>query len=187
VIQWREQPAELPLHSIDSLYSRLPLAEAKLVEARQSDGLVIVVDAAARIEVEQHLGARHDEQGGLLVGDVFTGATGAILAVFVRTGVPATEFSSSGVSLRMETGVWTRAREALREKELIIGWYHSHPGLGAFFSHTDRRTQRAFFPHPFSIGWVRDSIYAQECWFAGAESDAVPAERTITLNPGRAA
>ena len=181
MIQWREQHAELPLQPIASLCARLCAADARRVEAGRTDGLVIVVDAAARIGIEAHLAASRDEQGGLLVGEAFIADRGAIVAVRIRDGVPAIDFESSGVSLRMETGVWTRARESLRERELIVGWYHSHPGLGAFFSDTDRATQRAFFPHAFSVGWVRDPIHEEDRWFVGAESEAVPADRAVTL------
>ena len=68
--------------------------------------------------------------------------------------------------------MWDRARQALRPLELIVGWYHSHPGLGAFFSATDRRTQAAFFPHPYSVGWVIDPELDDEAFFVGQESGA---------------
>jgi hypothetical protein len=184
VIQWREQETELPLQPIEALFSRLSGVAAATVESLCPDGRVIVVDVPGRVEVERHLAASHDEQGGLLVGEVFTRSDGMIAAVFVRAGIPSLEFASSGVSLRMEAGVWTRAREALRGQELIVGWYHSHPGLGAFFSATDRRTQRAFFPHPFSLGWVRDPLHGEECWFVGAESEALPPQQVLAFDPG---
>ena len=44
---------------------------------------------------------------------------------------------------------------------------------------TDRATQRAFFPHPFSIGWVRDPIHEQDRWFVGADSDEVHPARVL--------
>ena len=181
MIEWREQKTELPFCPLASLTRRLSARDAAIIDAQCADGRVIVVDGQGRAEVERHLAASSDEQGGLLVGEVFTRSDGALAAVFVRAGVAALAFASSGVSLRMEAGVWTRAQEVLRAQELIVGWYHSHPGLGAFFSSTDRRTQRAFFPHPFSVGWVRDPVHGDECWFVGAESEAVPAQRVLNL------
>jgi proteasome lid subunit RPN8/RPN11 len=184
VIQWREQKIELPLQPIDTLLLRLSDADAASVGLLCADGRAIVLEHLGRIEVERQLAASWDEQGGLLVGEVFTHTDGAIAAVVVRAAVEALEFASSSVSLRMEAGVWTRAREALRARELIVGWYHSHPGLGAFFSDTDRRTQRAFFPHPYSVGWVRDPTRGEECWFIGPDSAAVSAQRVLALRPG---
>jgi proteasome lid subunit RPN8/RPN11 len=182
VIEWREQPTELPLAPLAQLTRSLAASEADIIAAQCQHGRVIVVDAAAHAEVAKQLAESRDEQGGLLIGQVFT-RDAEVAVVFVRTGVAALDFASSGVSLRMEAGVWTRAQETLRAGELIVGWYHSHPGLGAFFSATDRRTQRAFFSHPFSVGWVRDPLRGEECWFVGGESEEVPARRVFTLEP----
>jgi hypothetical protein len=185
VIEWREQKTELPLSPLASLARRFSSDDAVIIDAQCEQGIVIVVDGRGRAEVERHLAASSEEQGGLLVGEVFVRSDAAIAAVYVRAGVAALDFASSGVSLRMEAGVWTRAQEALGERELIVGWYHSHPGLGAFFSTTDRRTQRAFFPHRFSVGWVRDPVHGDECWFVGAESEAVPEHRVLGLDAAR--
>jgi proteasome lid subunit RPN8/RPN11 len=69
----------------------------------------------------------------------------------------------------METPVWSAARAALEPGELIVGWYHSHPGLTAFFSPIDRQTQRAFFHHEYSLGWVIDPLAGDEALFLGPE------------------
>ncbi|HQR52951.1 MAG TPA: Mov34/MPN/PAD-1 family protein [Burkholderiales bacterium] len=183
MIQWCEQTTELPRAPLVHLTRRLAAADVESITAQCDRGRVVVVDAQAHADVAQHLATSRDEQGGLLIGQVFTRDADAIAAVFIRIGVAAPDFASSGVSLRMESGVWTRAQEALREGELVVGWYHSHPGLGAFFSATDRRTQRAFFAHSYSVGWVRDPLRREECWFVGGESEPVPDERVFILPP----
>jgi len=43
--------------------------------------------------------------------------------------------------------------------------------LGAFFSGTDRSTQRAFFSHPYSVGWVIDPQRNDEKVFVGGDSE----------------
>jgi proteasome lid subunit RPN8/RPN11 len=101
--------------------------------------------------------------------------------VRVTQAIAATDFASSGVSLRMESGVWEQARCRLRPTELVVGWYHSHPGLGAFFSHTDRRTQRGFFPHAYSVGWVLDPLGGESAWFVGP--DSAPPARIVSGCP----
>jgi hypothetical protein len=50
----------------------------------------------------------------------------------------------------------------------IVGWYHSHPGLGVFMSGTDRSTQNAFFNHPWNVAVVVDPIAHNTGWFAGS-------------------
>lgn len=179
-LRWTEKSAQLPLQPLAALHSRWPELAAQPVAA---DALPRVgVAAGARTTVLQHLRSARHEQGGLLVGEVFISddadpahvhAMTATRAVVVTRAVPALEFASSAISLRMESGVWERARTERQSQEMVVGWYHSHPGLGAFFSATDRRTQAAFFPHPYSVGWVIDPLRAEEAWFIGRDSAAV--------------
>lgn len=185
-MRWTEQAAELPLQPLAALATRLPGGEALLDGLAPADGLVIVVGAAAADEVRRHLAAHGEEQGGLLLGEVYAeGATSsASRVVHVTQAVAATDFASTGVSLRMASGVWEHARARLGPGELVVGWYHSHPGLGAFFSHTDRRTQRAFFPHAYSVGWVVDPLGGESAWFTGPESTS-PARVVATPSAPR--
>jgi proteasome lid subunit RPN8/RPN11 len=183
-MRWTEKPADLPLQPLSALRARAPGLSAC---APSAPGLLVIVTADVRETVLRHLRGSPDEQGGLLLGEVFTadesGGVAASRAVIVSQAIPALDFASSGISLRMEAGVWDRARLALGPLELIVGWYHSHPGLGAFFSATDRRTQAAFFPHPYSVGWVIDPELDDEAFFVGQES-AAPGELQRVAGPG---
>jgi proteasome lid subunit RPN8/RPN11 len=180
-MRWSEQPVALPLQPLSALGARAPGLDKPHPAA--DDGLLVIVAGDVRAAVMQHLQGSDDEQGGLLLGEVFTndGDRGgaASRAVILSQAIPAVEFESSGISLRMETGVWERARLALRPVEMIVGWYHSHPGLGAFFSATDVRTQAAFFPHPYSVGWVIDPLRGEEAFFVGQYSAAPGGLRTL--------
>ena len=51
--------------------------------------------------------------------------------IMVEDFVPSEDCQTSGVSLAMGTGVWDRARECFGDR-IVVGWYHSHPNLGAF-------------------------------------------------------
>jgi len=185
-MRWIEQAAELPLQPFTAIAARLPGIDVLLGKLAPSDGLVIAVDAAAADDVLRHLGSHDEERGGLLLGEVY--ADGATVrgsrVVHVTQAVAATDFASSGVSLRMASGVWEEARSRLRPTELVVGWYHSHPGLGAFFSHTDRRTQRAFFPHAYSVGWVLDPHGGESAWFVGPDSASPARLVTTPVAPG---
>jgi proteasome lid subunit RPN8/RPN11 len=135
------------------------------------DGAVDVwIAPAVYRAVLTHLRSREVEQGGLLVGQAFAHpATGALAHVRVTGSAAAADAEGTAFSLRMGTGVWQAAQALLQPGELILGWYHSHPGLTAFFSDTDRRTQRAFFKNAYSIGWVVDPTTAAEALFLGPE------------------
>lgn len=183
-MRWTEQTAELPLQPLTALAIRLPGIDALLREFAPVDGLVIAVDPATEDDVLRHLASHGEEQGGLLLGEVYAadGTTPSTSRVaHVTQAVAATDYASTGVSLRMASGVWEDARNRLGPQELIVGWYHSHPGLGAFFSHTDRRTQQAFFPHAYSVGWVVDPLRGEAAWFVGPHS--APPARVVPALP----
>ena len=82
----------------------------------------------------------------------------------------------------MDTAVWAHARQACSDNnEVVIGWYHSHPNLGAFFSGTDRYTQRHFFQHEHCLGLVVDPIRHDEKWFVGPDLVEYPLEHVIVV------
>jgi proteasome lid subunit RPN8/RPN11 len=61
----------------------------------------------------------------------------------------------------------------------LVGWYHSHPGLGVFMSATDKHTQRHFFKEKWQFSLVIDPFAAKQDFFVGEhstplESDLVP-------------
>lgn len=138
-------------------------------------------------QVMAHLRAMDVEQGGLLVGRAFADPDSALLAHVRITGcAPAGDAQGTAFSLRMGSRVWQAAQALLEPGDLIVGWYHSHPGLGAFFSDTDRQTQRAFFNNPYSIGWVIDPLDGDEALFLGG--DCLPTSRgPDRLQPSAAA
>jgi proteasome lid subunit RPN8/RPN11 len=121
------------------------------------------------------------EQGGLLLGTAWAGADERVCVVQIRAAVHSAQSEASPVSLSMPTEVWSAAREQLLEGETVVGWYHSHPNIGAFFSGTDRRTQAAFFNHAHSLGWVMDPVRREQAWFAGAESVELLAHQVMLV------
>lgn len=155
--------------------------------ARQADSLPVVAVAEAVLAAAMsHVRASPNEQGGLLIGETFALPEGQLL-LHVSESVAAVDFESSAMSLRMGSRVWSQARERLLGGRLIIGWYHSHPDLGAFFSSTDRRTQSAFFAHDYSLGWVIDPIRGEQAWYLGRTARELPQEQFEWLgSPSRA-
>ena len=184
MIRWVDQPTELPIAPLEGFYRELAAIDVIALEAcRATVEVLVVVEADVRRAIAQQLAAA-DERGGLLVGRVHgpRGADGEQhpALVHVRAAAPSMKDAATAVSLRMEAGVWSRAREVLRDGELVVGWYHSHPGLGAFFSARDRRTQQAFFPHAFSLGWVVDPVRGEEKWFRGPDSEELAPACVLT-------
>ena len=69
---------------------------------------------------------------------------------------------SSGTSVFVDITDWEYvfsliSEEKIDEGEVIVGWAHTHPGLGIFFSGTDIETQLIYQKmHPKSFGLVLD-------------------------------
>lgn len=150
-----------------------PVDTLPTLPGRDGTRRAVSIAAEAEAVVRSHLASAMVELGGLLIGRAWRGDDGAIAHVAILRAVPADDSAGTAVSLRMGTSVWQRTQAALDEGDRIIGWYHSHPGLTAFFSDTDRRTQAAFFAHDYSIGWVIDPLLDDEALFIGADSEAI--------------
>lgn len=178
-MRWRDEPVSMRIRPVDVLLARHPFLRERLRDGAPA----VMIDAHAHAAATGHVAAHRVEQGGLLVGQPYarSATDAAITLVHIRTAVPGDDATGDAISLRMEAAVWSHAREALRPGELVVGWFHSHPGIGAFFSETDRRTQAAFFAQAYSIGWVIDPVRNEEAWFVSAAAEAVPASRVVVV------
>jgi proteasome lid subunit RPN8/RPN11 len=177
VAAWRESMRGIVAAEVlDDVYWR--------AVARTPDALPIVALASVAFRVAwDHVAHSPLERGGLLLGEPLVNVPGVAVpsVVFVRTAVAGLDDDATEYSLRLAAGVWDAARAALLPGEVVVGWFHSHPDIGAFFSGTDRRTQAGFFPHPFSVGWVVDPVRREQAWFAGPRSQALPIASVVAL------
>jgi proteasome lid subunit RPN8/RPN11 len=113
--------------------------------------LSLILSKAAR--------AGRTEIGGFLIGRVERKKLIVTRATFPRQVGTRTHVSINDVDMAL-------LAEELAERgagEVIIGWHHTHPGLGVFMSGTDISTQRryqAFFPD--AIAMVMDPIKFSE-------------------------
>ncbi|MBS7287199.1 MAG: Mov34/MPN/PAD-1 family protein [Candidatus Freyarchaeota archaeon] len=101
------------------------------------------------------------------------------------------------VRVELDFNVMAKVTEELeRERggEVIVGWWHSHPRMGAdFMSATDVETQRvyqAFFPHAVALivdpaEYEKSGVNERSCSLYKIVSDryeAIPLETTLELN-----
>ena len=135
------------------------------------NSLQIFINEFVRLKIINHLQTDKVELGGLLVGRIYSigDFNEGIKAVEICDSIPSEEFESNRVSLIMGTDVWNKARKNRSEKQYVIGWYHSHPNLGAFFSQTDISTQSKVFNNSFNVGLVIDPQRNEERWFVGKD------------------
>ena len=179
MIGWTDLPPDAAAEPVEALFATLSIPDAVELLVRLQAGPVVLVSPACRAGVLAHLATEGFEQGGLLLGRVFApdGDPHRPEVVRVDAHVPASVFDGTGISLRMGTEVWEAAQRRSTTGQLVVGWYHSHPGLGAFFSGTDRRTQAAFFANAFDVGWVIDPLRGEERMFLGPGCEDVGEER----------
>ena len=181
-MRWTEKKPDFMPEDIEAGFRSMGFLECLYVLNKFRSKPVIVLQRAVIDEVNEHLEKRNVEMGGLLLGRVFQDEDcPSDFFVTVEKGVQSSTFSSTSVSLEMSADVWDAAREQGVEGQYVVGWYHSHPNLGAFFSGTDRHTQRSFFNHRHSIGLVIDPIRNERKFFMGPESEELPVEHIVQL------
>lgn len=169
-MKWAEQIEPERTEALATLQRRCGLGTAlELLVRAQTQDVCVWFDSTARTAIHSYLAGHVVEAGGLLLGSRFaTESPGAIVSI--EKFVAGTDFDATGVSLTLGTRVWDDARPFLDAGYLVIGWVHSHPNLGAFFSGTDRKTQRAFFAKPWQVGLCVDPVRGQSAWFFGPDS-----------------
>lgn len=141
-------------------------------EAVGADPLLAIGADAWRTMMD-HAGSAPVEVGGLLVGEVFRDEHGRLL-VDAAVAIPALGALQEAAYFRLTEAAWehiSRERAALHPDLLTVGWYHTHPGMGVFFSGTDRASQRAFFNRPWNVGLVIDPLRDEIALFRGADSE----------------
>jgi proteasome lid subunit RPN8/RPN11 len=178
-MRWQDQSEALTLPPIAAFLATLDPSESARFDQPDNTHPRVAITQACLDAIMLHLNASRDELGGLLVGQAYAGVDGTPRIIAAIHGVESRAFDSTGVSLRMETEVWNSARPFLDRGAAVVGWYHSHPDLGAFFSDTDRATQRSFFRQAFSIGIVIDPVRKELKAFLGPECAEIPFENVI--------
>ena len=81
--------------------------------------------------------------------------------IFIKGAVHSHQFSTS--QIEGTAGEYEKQFQNLKIKKQddnlrIVGWWHSHPGIGCFLSSTDFRTQEFFFPESYQVALVVDPI-----------------------------
>jgi proteasome lid subunit RPN8/RPN11 len=99
------------------------------------------------VSVREHaLATPRREVGGLLVGEVYD-REGRGFDVEVFAALPARGAVSGALQVTFGIAAWLELIQQRRQypDARVVGWYHSHPGVGVFMSPTDRNLHEAFF------------------------------------------
>lgn len=115
------------------------------------------------------------ELGGVLLGRAYR--AGKRLLVIIKAALPAVSKDHGPVHFTFSADSWTQIHKDKAEKypDLdIIGWFHTHPALGVFYSSDDVVVHSAAFTLPWHVGLVVDPIRNEAGFFGWQQGELVP-------------
>lgn len=128
---------------------------------------------------------RRREIGGVLIGDHEETPVGHIVRVFATIRAEYTEAAHTHVTFTHQT--WEHVHAELERRypgKTIVGWYHSHPGLGLFLSGMDRFICNNFFNLPWHLAMVVDPVAGNDVIFGRRDGELVPMPAVSVLKTG---
>jgi proteasome lid subunit RPN8/RPN11 len=170
---------EQPISSIALPNQPLPAFEAGYWlhgDRPHPDQIVVITGQDALRQVHEH--GRSNvavELGGALLGRAYQ-ADGQLI-VHVQAALPARVSAAdhSPIHFTFTADAWSQLHRDKDEQYpdlAIIGWFHTHPDLGVFYSADDVVVHSAAFVLPWHVGLVLDPVRQEACFFAW--------DRTIT-------
>ncbi len=186
-IEWQETHEYQPQERRMSSFCR----ENGLACQPDSGSLTAFIEQSALEGLHEFLASDPSrEQGGVLVGQAYFDPEEERYFTLVKVAIPALETEGTPVHLQFTPESWKYISGMIEEAhpdQVIVGWYHSHPGLSVFMSGTDRATQKAFFNHPWNLAVVVDPLQRQTGWFSGEDCLDMNRSQVIAFQPGKLA
>lgn len=110
------------------------------------------------------------ETGGFLLGNLYENddRNNEWNYVEVENFLPAVSVVSHSASLTFTHETWSQANNEVNSRfpDLrIVGWHHTHPGLGVFLSAYDRFIHRNFFGESWQMAMVVDPCQQEFAFF----------------------
>ncbi|MGP8070588.1 MAG: Mov34/MPN/PAD-1 family protein [Candidatus Bathyarchaeia archaeon] len=170
MIEWKE---------LEDVFRPTPLSTDSFMQllARHRSRTTVLVDKGVLDSIFAAANGKQHEIGGILSGTAHTIPNSDSYLTHVKRSLVGFGSDGSPVHMQFTSKSWEAIQaEASSPSDTILGWFHTHPGLGVFMSGTDRRTQKYFFSQPWQVSLVVDPKTEKYDFFAGEES-----ERTVHL------
>lgn len=133
-----------------------------------ADETAVLITQLALLQIREHsISNMRSELGGVLLGHVYQ--DGDQQWLHIQAALPAVSDDHGPVHFTFNADSWTqihRDRDAHYPDLEIVGWFHTHPGLGIFYSGDDVVVHSAAFTLPWHVGLVVDPVRS-ECAFFG--------------------
>jgi len=134
---------------------------------------VFVSDQVLQRMERQALSDKEREIGGVLLGGFYRNDDGSF--VEITDYVEAESAKGTDVSLTFTHETWEQIHAKIAQRNddslQIVGWYHSHPGLGVFMSKDDEFIHSSYFSDPWHVAIVHDPIYTNWGCFKWADGE----------------
>jgi proteasome lid subunit RPN8/RPN11 len=134
----------------------------------------VIVSQTAIEQIQAHAISDLDrEVGGVLLGRVARHQAQTFLEVLA--GLPVSTVDHGPVHFTFTADAWAkmnRDREATYPDLDVVGWFHTHPGLGVFYSSDDVVVHSAAFTLPWQVGLVLDPLQGEACFFGWEQTPA---------------
>lgn len=128
---------------------------------------LVLVHQTALLQIVAHSRSNTNcELGGALLGHAYRNKSGVV--VEVKAALPATSADHGPVHFTFSADSWSklhRDRTAHYSNLDIIGWFHTHPDLGVFYSSDDVVVHSAAFTLPWHVGLVVDPVRDEAAFF----------------------
>ncbi len=125
---------------------------------------VVLIHRKVLLDIYQHAKSEmQHEVGGYLLGAPAEDVDSGQRVVYVGRAVRGV-YHSSATHVTLAEQSMVKVEEARQQDGtlLLVGWYHSHPGLGVFYSGTDISNHRKHHPEKYQIGIVVDPSKMQD-------------------------
>lgn len=164
-----ESLPERPLAEITAqayLHGKQPAANQVVVSHRQQ--------ALSQIRAHSISNLR-SELGGVLLGHATR--DGERLLVEIIAALPARNDDHGPIHFTFTADAWSQIhqdRMAQYPDLEIVGWFHTHPGLGVFYSSDDVVVHTAAFTLPWHVGLVVDPLGNEASYFGWQAGTLTP-------------
>lgn len=137
---------------------------------------VVLIHQTALLQIIAHSRSNLAcELGGALLGHTYRYKSGIV--VEVKAALPAMSADHGPVHFTFSADSWSRLHRdrATHYSNLdIIGWFHTHPDLGVFYSSDDVVVHSAAFTLPWHVGLVVDPVRDEAAFFGWVAGELSP-------------
>jgi proteasome lid subunit RPN8/RPN11 len=136
----------------------------------------VIVGQAALQQIDSHGRSNlYSELGGALLGRAYQFQER--LYVEIQAALPVVSADRGPVHFTFNADSWrqlSQDREQHYPNLEIVGWFHTHPNLGVFYSADDVVVHSAAFTLPWQVGLVVDPAREEACFFGWEGGELAP-------------